>query len=465
MNSKRFFFLVLIVLTTLSCNFITGAGTKHATPTPASMDVISTAVSNPSTQATTIAQATPVFSAITFCEDVTDEGEPVNPMKEFPGGTTKVWAFFTYKNMHNDAVFGRRWLLDGEIWSETPDDTWTGGGSGWSAYSISDSDNVPLSGNFTLTLSVNGQPIQEGSFEVAPPVKPTPVTFPSFGPIQFASQITEDKVPVLATTQFDPGVGEVYAVFPYAGMHTDTAWRREWLFNGKVTAEKDEVWDGKPEGLTYISLYDEKGLSAGEYTLNLYIDQQLVRSARFTVAAAAPPTEEGPANPEDLIDADLMPAWEMLYNAHDKFSFLHETAQFVLDHHIRIRMDESYNGEALASYRYDSTACQPNYVPGEVIVYRQTWNETSWEELAGVLAHELTHARQHYSGESSYRCPGCSVHKEFDAFVAQIYTWYMLGRQDLIEKQIPAWDSSGSFSSDMLWDVVKKTYGDSCPDY
>ncbi len=102
--------------------------------------------------------------------------------------------------------------------------------------------------------------------------------------------------------------------------------------------------------------------------------------------------------------------------------------------------------------------------PGKINVYRQTWNETSWEELAGILAHELTHAYQHYSGDQDYRCPGCSVNKEFYAFVAQIYTWWMLDRQDLIEAQIPAWNESGRFDNDLLWDAVKKAYGE-LPDY
>ena len=94
-------------------------------------------------------------------------------------------------------------------------------------------------------------------------------------------------------------------------------------------------------------------------------------------------------------------------------------------------------------------------------MYRETWNESSWQELAGTLAHELTHAMQHYDG--GYRCPGCSVYKEYHAFIAEYYTYMMLERTDLIPDTM--YGDDGYFDSDILWDVIKESYGDECPDY
>jgi hypothetical protein len=244
-------------------------------------------------------------------------------------------------------------------------------------------------------------------------------------------------------------------------MTDEQIWKRVWLQDGEVVAESEQMaWDETTDGITYSSLSSDDGLDAGQYTLNLYIDDQLVRSASFSIVGAIP-TALPPATPEELIDADLRPAWDILYYAADEYNFLNDLAQFVLDHHIQIKMDESYSGSTMAVYRYNADACQPDYSPGQVIVYRQTWNTSSWEELAGTLAHELTHAVQHYDG--GYRCPGCSVYKEFYAFVAEYYTFLMIGRIDLIPDGF--FGADRHFDSDLLWTVIKKAYGDECPDY
>jgi hypothetical protein len=193
---------------------------------------------------------------------------------------------------------------------------------------------------------------------------------------------------------------------------------------------------------------------------------ELNQTADFDVLGPSITPTLPPASPEEIIDADLIPAWEILYYAQDQYDFIHEIAQFSLDHRIEIRIDETSDSSVMAYYSYSESTCQPNYQPGSVNVTRQTWNESSGEKLAGVLAHELTHAMQHYDGH--YRC-GCSIEKEDQAFTAQIYTWFMIGRQDLIESEMPdsIWTADGSFSSDNLWWAIKYDFGyaEKCPDY
>jgi hypothetical protein len=441
----------MLAILLLSCNFVTRLVTGEP-PTP-------------STEAPAAGQGS--FSEITFCEDVTDDGEPVNPTDSFPAGTSQVWAFFTYNGMQDGQAWGRLWELDGEVYADARSEAWKEGESGWVAYSISDSDNAPLAGSFTLTLYIGDEAVQQASFDVQPPEVPEAPTTPAFGQIQFANDITEDRVPVGEASEFESGTTIVYAVFPYYSMSAEQGWGREWLYNGEVIDTQEGAWgEGPAEGITYIWFENQDGLGAGTYTLKLYLDGELSQSADFEVFLGEPTPTLPPASPDEIIDADLMPAWEILYYAQDQYAFIHEIAQFALDHRIEISMEETSDSSVMAYYAYSESICQPNYQPGYVKVGRQTWNESSWEELAGVLAHELKHAMQHYDGH--HRC-GCSIEKEHQAFIAQIYTWFMIGRQDLIENELPAsiWEADGSFSSDNLWWAIKYDYGygEKCPDY
>jgi hypothetical protein len=357
------------------------------------------------------------------------------------------------------------WEKDGKVYNEARGKTWEEGESGWVAYSISESGDVPLSGRYSLTLYIGESPAQRGTFEVATPEGASSPGTPSFGPIQFAKDMTGDRVPVGEAKQFEAGVTRVYAIFPYNNIAATQAWKYTWLFNGAVTAQSEtSEWGGRSDGVTYLYIYNDQGLAPGTYTLNLYFGEQVARSGSFEVliASATATALAGPAKPEELIDPDLMPAWQILYDAQDQYDFLHNTAQFALDHRIPIRMDESYDGSTVAYYSKDNDACQPTYKPGFVAVHRQSWNQSSWEKLAGVLAHELTHAMQHYE-DKDYRCPGCSVFKEYHAFIAEYYTYMMIGRSDLIPSSL--YDSDGRFNADLLWNVIKQAYGGSCPDY
>lgn len=398
---------------------------------------------------------------VTFAEDVID-GQPYHPASEFPGGTYTVWAYITFEGMKDGDLWSRVWEKDGESFYEALDESWEEGESGWVAYSISEDDDTPLDGEYTLKLYLGEELVQQASFSVARDEQPEAGGPPDFGSIQFALGVTEARLPIQPASEFATGVAEVFAIFPYSNIPYTQIWRYEWLEDGEVTASvEDSEWGGQSDGTTYLSLTYEGGFRPGTYTLNLYLDDELARSGSFAVGGPAP-TPSAPARPEDIIDADLMPAWEILYYASDTYNFLHDLAQFVLDHHIQIRMDESYDGSAMAYYRKDEDQCQPNYSPGYVAVMRQTWNENSWEELAGILAHELEHAMQHYQG-GNYRCPGCSVYKEYHALIVQYYTWLMIGRQDLIPDGL--YDSSGTFSPDLLWEVVMEAYGGECPVY
>lgn len=448
MTGKKYISIGMLIFFSLSCSFAS--------------QLFQRARVSENEQGTAIEEH--VFSDIIFCEDVTDEGEPINPSSSYPYGTMTVWAYFTYEDMQDGKEWGRLWLKGGEEFFDARGETWVDGESGWVAYSISAEDGMPLAGKYTLVLYLDEEPVKEASFKVAKLDRSAQTSLPSFGPIQFASEITEERAPVGLATQFPPDTYQVYAVWPYNNIAPDQVWAKEWLQDGVVIAESQEAWGTPSEGVTYLSLQgpDEGTLAPATYTLNLYLDGNLTRSASFEILSGKATPEKEPAKPEDVIDPELMQAWILLNNAYDNYSYLHDLAQFVLDYHIPIVMDERHADNVAGYYQYSLDSCQPNFYVGDVYVFRDYWNNNSWEAIAALLAHELTHAQQHRSGD--FRCPGCSIYAEYHARIAEFYTLLMLNRTDLIYDW-DVFDSNGKFSPDMLWWMTKRIYGEDCPDY
>ncbi len=411
--------------------------------------------------------ANPQFSEITFCEDVTDDGDCLNTNEEFPSGTNTVWAYFTYEGMQNGMSWGRLWTLDGETYVDATDETWEDGESGWLAFSIS--DDVPLSGNFTFSLIIDNEVVQEASFSIAESQNQDLGGAAAFGAIQFSTGMDVDNnIPVDVSMQFTEGITEVYASFVYLNMVTGQNWSREWLLNGEQLVRKDITWDeAQGDGLTYAYYYEDNGIDPGVYTLNLYVDNQLARSANFEVVANATETPSASTSytVEELVDPDLMKAWEMLANSNNEL--LWRLADLVTSFQIEIRMSDDLSDGTLAAYSYSLDSCDITQSgqrqPGMVRVNRQAWNEQSWEEVAASVAHELTHAYQHL--QTGYRCDNCSIQKEYEAFFVTIYALEELNAWDIIERDYPGLTSSdGDIYSDSLWNVLKESYSE-CPEY
>jgi len=119
---------------------------------------------------------------------------------------------------------------------------------------------------------------------------PTPTTIPAaFGPIRFAPAVLEtDNSPADPLDRFPHGITLLYATYSYSGMRTGTHYQAEWLLNGKVQPELgvSENWASAKAGNWWVSISNPKGILAGEYQLNLYVDDRLAQSAKTNVEAA-----------------------------------------------------------------------------------------------------------------------------------------------------------------------------------
>lgn len=150
----------------------------------------------------------------------------------------------------------------------------------------------------------NGEPSDENGGVVGPE--------PEFGPITFAEDATDDYEPVGAANTFAEGISEVHAIFDYSGMSPDYTWERVWYLNGDeiLRSPQDgkppERWSGAEEGVfDYFINNGDDPLPAGEWLLELYVEDNLLASASFTIEAAAAPelaaaTDDGAEHAADL---------------------------------------------------------------------------------------------------------------------------------------------------------------------
>jgi hypothetical protein len=145
--------------------------------------------------------------------------------------------------------------------------------------------------------TATSQPTATARPTEAPQVADTPVPTPkgavvpgavSFSDITFAAGVLNDEVPVDARTSFPEGVTLIYALFNGKGLQEGDAWRSEWLLDGEVQPKlsTDHTWDAKSAGARgawWLSVFNDQGIHAGEWQLNLYAGDQLVQSGKFTV--------------------------------------------------------------------------------------------------------------------------------------------------------------------------------------
>ncbi|PKL60037.1 MAG: hypothetical protein CVV33_04770 [Methanomicrobiales archaeon HGW-Methanomicrobiales-4] len=421
-----------------------------------------------------LTQATAEFSApkdsgfgeVVFCEDVSSSGDPLYVSDTFPLSSTQVLAYIPYSDMTDGESWGMYWTVNGEEYADERDQTWDMGSDGWISYDVTN-DGVLVEGLWELGLYQGGNLVRKVSFTVTsdeiPPdgmqQEPEDVDSAGFGRIRFSEEVTEEQIPIRAGDQFTSGIIEVYAVVPYFGMKDGIPWTREWLLNGAEFIRVDDIWSEGEEGITSRSLgYEgDTPLDPGTYTLNLYIDDQLARSASFTVIApddGSVPDELTPATPEELIDQDLLPAWEMLRNSPTEV--VREIADLALENHIEIRLVDE--GDAIAWYRYKKGTAEI----GDISVKRSKFNQYSWVEVASTIAHELTHAMQHKEdGEEIH----CSVENEYYAYIVELYVLLDNNRKDLIyENWSGLFDDNWKFDATKLWAALKDAYN-TCPEY
>lgn len=142
---------------------------------------------------------------------------------------------------------------------------------------------------------------------------PTPLPDPEIDEIVFALDATEEFAPIDPGDEFEGEITEIHAIFEYAGFAPEYIWERVWFLDDQEVLRSEEVWGGADSGVfDYFINAGGEPLSPGEWTLELYVEDELLATGSFVIledesAIAAAGTEEAEAEattePVDFIEA------------------------------------------------------------------------------------------------------------------------------------------------------------------
>lgn len=225
------------------------------------------------------------ISNLVFSDGITEDEKPIDPTYLLPSGIDQVYAFFDFSDMTAGMAWSRVWYYEGEEVA-SKEATWEidGSGSTW----IGLSADEPLDpGNYRLELYVEGKLAAASNFSVAGTQSQDAI-----GPIAFAGGKDADGNPLNAGSSFAAGLTDLYFFVDYIGMQDGMRFEERWMFDGAELLSVDLEWDRGESGTFSDNIYRKNGdpLWEGEYTLELYVEGELVQSATAVIGGDAPPT-------------------------------------------------------------------------------------------------------------------------------------------------------------------------------
>ena len=218
-------------------------------------------------------------AAVTFGDEVDRQNRVVTPMTALPSGATDLYVSFEYTGFRNGQTFAYVWTIDGEPAYEDSF-AWEDGASGVNWLHLYSDDGLP-DGRYEVTMTLDGKPVHKGTVTVG--VASATGEAAAFGPITFATELTDDGKPINAGNTF-LDVKTVYAVFPVDNVAKGTPWRTRWLFEGDEVLSESDVWESDDIESSWVSLTHPDGLPEGDFTLELYIGDSLAQRGDFTIA-------------------------------------------------------------------------------------------------------------------------------------------------------------------------------------
>jgi len=108
---------------------------------------------------------------------------------------------------------------------------------------------------------------------------------PAFELVAFALDVTDDDEPIDPATIFPPGTTMVYAVFDFSGMEDGWTYDAYWYRDDQEELQKSWEWSLGEKGTGWINIFDDDGLTPGDYVLELYVGDLLLLEGAFTIQA------------------------------------------------------------------------------------------------------------------------------------------------------------------------------------
>lgn len=109
----------------------------------------------------------------------------------------------------------------------------------------------------------------------------------ALGAISFSTKIDDDFQAVDPTNIFAVGSYTVYATFSYDGMADGMTWAWVWRHDGEVVDGGNEVWKYGQDGPGYIYYNPKDGFRAGEYTLEVWVNEELLTRSNMRMTGSA----------------------------------------------------------------------------------------------------------------------------------------------------------------------------------
>lgn len=221
---------------------------------------------------------TATISGVEFGDAVNRQGKVTRSLTTFPSGATDIYVSFDYSGFRNGQSFAFEWKIDGErAYADTI--AWSEGASGTTWLHLYSEEGLP-DGLYTVEMRLDDVLLHTGAVTVGTVGRGA--VNAAFGPITFATAVTDDAQPINAGNTF-VDVKTVYATFSVSNMTKGTPWRTRWLYEGEEVLAEEDVWEEDGITASWVSLSHPDGLPAGEFTLELYIGDRRVQRGNFTV--------------------------------------------------------------------------------------------------------------------------------------------------------------------------------------
>ena len=108
----------------------------------------------------------------------------------------------------------------------------------------------------------------------------------ALGSILFSTDISEEYKAISPATRFGKGFFTLYATFDYEEMSNGMSWSWVWRRNGAVVDGGNQTWSHGSNGPGYVYYRPESGFDLGNYTLEVWVNGDLMAQSSFTVTDA-----------------------------------------------------------------------------------------------------------------------------------------------------------------------------------
>lgn len=104
------------------------------------------------------------------------------------------------------------------------------------------------------------------------------------GSIAFSTVIDNNYEAIQPNRRFGEGFFTLYATFRYDAMVDGMSWAWVWRHNGTVVGGNNELWTYGNDGPGYVYFKPEEGFQPGEYSLEVWVNNELLTQANVIIA-------------------------------------------------------------------------------------------------------------------------------------------------------------------------------------